>query len=60
MTISADLKQIKKLAKKKGKTLLDIQYHGRAVAFVYNGSKSISYWYPNIIKGIQGELKRLV
>jgi hypothetical protein len=61
MTVKSDLKKIATLANKKGKPLIKIDRAGKVVSFVYSESfaRTKSYWYPNMTKGIQGELKRL-
>ena len=60
MTITQDMKKIKKMANKKGTPLLKVNFSGKmACSFVYGGSRQISYWYRDLTKAVQGELVRL-
>ncbi len=57
-----DIDKIKELSKNKGVPILEINYSktGKSVSFVHGGRKVIAYWYSNITKAIQRELRRLV
>ena len=56
----ADLRKIKRLAKKRGTPFLETTRNGKAVCFLYlDGTRMKGYSYANIEKAIPAELKRL-